>query len=101
MTVGNSGDPIHHDEIVTNREQLGTFGYAQNIYSAWLHVKADESEMVVQAKGVDPNDGQVIDLYSISINRSMRMNTWLMLVAGIFVAIIVMSCCVMYCLNRR
>ena len=64
-------------------------------------MKADESEMTVRAKGVDPLDGSVLDLYSITVNRSMRMNTWLMLVAGIFVAIVVLSCCIIFCLHRR
>lgn len=56
--------------------------------------------MMISAKGIDQT-GKVIDLYSISINRGMRMNTWLMLVIGVVAIISLLSCCVFFCLNRR
>jgi t-SNARE complex subunit (syntaxin) len=56
--------------------------------------------MFINAKGIDAS-GQVLDLYSITINRGMRMNTWLMLVIGVVIIITVLSFCVFFCLNRR
>jgi hypothetical protein len=99
VTVGNSGDP-KFPPIVTNRNLLGTFTYAQNMFSSWLQIKVDEKEMLIKAKGLD-NEGQIIDLYSITINRGMRMNTWLMLVIGVVAVIVLLSCIVFFCLNRR
>ena len=101
MTIGNSGEPPSNQPMVVNRNQLGTFSYAQNIYNAWLQIKADEKEMIVQARGIDLIDGQVKDLYMLSINRGMRMNTWIILVIAVFIVISVLSCCIFYCLNRR
>lgn len=52
-----------------SRPSMGTFAYAQNIWHAWSQVHADVNTLRVVSRGVDPESGEVKDIFEIEIIR--------------------------------
>ena len=48
---------------------MGRFTYAQNIKHGWSSVHADERELRVVSKGVDPDTGDVVHIYELVIRN--------------------------------
>jgi len=68
VTTGTSG----FDEylLCLARPSMGTFTYAQNIKHGWSSVHADEHELRIVSKGVDPDTGDVVKMYELVIENS-------------------------------
>ena len=69
ITTGTSG----FDEylLCLGRPSMGEFTYAQNILHGWSAVHADENELRIVSKGVDPLTREIIDMYELVIENDL------------------------------
>ena len=67
ITTGTSG--FDEYDLCLDRPTMGTFTYAQNIKHGWSSVHVDENELRVVSKGVDPETGDVVQMYELVIEN--------------------------------
>ena len=61
MTTGTTGYDLY--KLCPSLPSMGRFKYAQNQYHAFTQIHADEEELVVRMRGVDPVSNEIVELY--------------------------------------